>query len=70
MKTEIIDKLAVFLLKDGFTVKTLTRTCFDLLARKQDRILLIKVLEDANSVSKEYTDAMSVVSSTLELSRL
>ena len=63
MKTEIIDKLAVFLLKDGFTVKTLTRTCFDLLARKQDRILLIKVLEDANSVSKEYTDAMSMVSS-------
>ncbi len=63
MKSGIIDKLAVFLLKDGFTVKTLTRTCFDLLARKQDRILLIKVLEDANSVSKEYTDAMSMVSS-------
>src|SRR3989338_8012719 len=63
MKSKIIDKLAVFLLKDGFTVKTLTRTCFDLLARKHDRILLIKVLEDANSVSKEYTDAMSMVSS-------
>src|SRR3989344_756026 len=63
MKTEIIDKLAVFLLKDGFTVKTLTRTCFDLLARKQDRILLIKVLEDANAVSKEYTDEMNMVSS-------
>ena len=63
MKSNIIDKLAVFLLKDGFAVKTLTRTCFDLLARKQDRILLIKVLEDANSVSKEYTDAMSMVSS-------
>tara|TARA_Y100000310_G_scaffold94955_1_gene92809 strand:+ start:42928 stop:43791 length:864 start_codon:yes stop_codon:yes gene_type:complete len=63
MKNKIIDKLAVFLLKDGFTVKTLTRTCFDLLARKQGKILLIKVLEDANAVSKEYTDAMDTISS-------
>jgi len=63
MKNNIIDKLSVFLLKDGFTVKTLTRTCFDLLARKQAKILLIKVLEDANAVTKEYTDAMNTVSS-------
>lgn len=63
MKNKIIDNLAVFLLKDGFTVKTLTRTCFDLLARRDDKILLIKVLEDANAMSKEYTDAMNLVSS-------
>ncbi|MCH8067458.1 MAG: helix-turn-helix domain-containing protein [Nanoarchaeota archaeon] len=63
MKNKIIDKLAVFLLKDGFTVKTLTRTCFDLLARRDYKILLIKVLEDANAMSKEYTDAMNLVSS-------
>lgn len=63
MKNNIIDKLGIFLLKDGFTVKTLTRTCFDLLARKQDKILLIKVLEDANAVTKEYTGAMNTVSS-------
>lgn len=63
MKNKIIDKVAVFLLKDGFTVKTLTRTCFDLLARRDDKILLIKVLEDANAMSKEYTDAMNLVSS-------
>src|SRR3989338_2177242 len=63
MKDKLIDKLGVFLLKDGFTVKSLTRTCFDLLARKQEKILLIKVLEDANAVSKEYTDAMNTVSS-------
>jgi putative transcriptional regulator len=63
MKKSLIDKLGVFLLKDGFTVKTLTRTCFDLLARKQDKILLIKVLEDANAVTKEYTNAMNTISS-------
>ena len=63
MKNKIIDKLAVFLLKDGFTVKTLIRTCFDLLARRDYKILLIKVLEDANAMSREYTDAMNLVSS-------
>ena len=63
MKNKIIDKLAVFLLKDGFTVKTLTRTCFDILARRDYRILLIKVLEDANAMSREYTDTMNLVSS-------
>ncbi len=63
MKRGLIDKLGIFLLKDGFTVKTLTRTCFDLLARKQDKILLIKVLEDANAVTREYTNAMDTISS-------
>ena len=63
MKSKLIDKLGMFLLKDGFTVKTLTRICFDLLARKQDKILLIKVLEDANSVSKQHVDEMNTVSS-------
>ncbi len=63
MKDKLIDKLGVFLLKGGFTVKSLTRTCFDLLARKQDKILLIKALEDANSVTKEYVDEMNKVAS-------
>ena len=63
MKGNIIDKIAVFLLKEGFTVKSLTRSCFDMLARKQDRILLIKALEDANSVTKEYVDEMNMMSS-------
>jgi len=63
MKSSIIDKLGVFLLKDGFTIKALKRTCFDLLARKMDKILLIKVLEDANAVSKEHIDAMNTVAS-------
>ena len=63
MKSKLIDKLGMFLLKDGFTIKSLTRSCFDLLARKQDKILLIKVLEDANAVSKEYSHEMNMVSS-------
>ena len=63
MKSNLIDKLGMFLLKDGFTVKSLIRTSFDLLARKQEKILLIKVLEDANAVSKLHVEEMNMVSS-------
>ena len=61
MKKDLIERIAVFLLKDGFTVKSLTGSCFDLLARKQENILIIKVLEDANSVSRQYVDEMGNV---------
>ena len=61
MKKDLIDRIAVYLLKEGFTVKSLTGSCFDLLARKQENILIIKVLEDANSVSRQYVDEMDNV---------
>ena len=48
MKETLLDKVNIFLLKKGFTIKNLTRTCFDILARKGSQILLIKILEDAN----------------------
>ena len=48
MKKNLLEKASVFLLKKGFTVKSLTRSCFDVLARNNERILLIKALEDAN----------------------
>ena len=63
MKDRLIDMLGIFLLKVGFTVKSLTRNCFDMLARKQDRILLIKALEDANSITNEYVNEMNKVAS-------
>jgi putative transcriptional regulator len=63
MKSNILDRVGIFLLKDGFTLKTLSRSCFDLIARKQDKILLLKVLEDANSVSKQFVAEMDILSS-------
>ena len=63
MKQTLLDKISIFLLKKGFTIKNLTRTCFDLLARKNEQILLIKVLEDANSISRQYTEEMVTVAS-------
>ena len=70
MKQTLLDKLNIFLLKKGFTIKNLTRTCFDILARRNEQILLIKVLEDANSISREYTEEMKSVASYITASPL
>ena len=70
MKQTVIDKVNVFLLKKGFTIKNLTRTCFDILARRNEQILLIKVLEDANSITREYTQEMISVATYISASPL
>jgi len=63
MKQNLLDRINIFLLKKGFTIRNLTRTCFDALARRNEQILLVKVLEDANSISREYTEEMIAVAS-------
>lgn len=70
MKQTLLDKVGMFLLRKGFTLKNLTRTCFDILARRDGQILLIKVLEDANSISREFTQEMAAVSSYIGASPL
>lgn len=70
MKQALLDKLNIFLLKKGFTIKNLTRACFDVLARKDEQILLIKILEDANAISRQYTEEMIAVASYLSASPL
>ena len=70
MKQTVLDKVNVFLLRKGFTIKNLTRTCFDILARKNEQILLIKVLEDANSITREYTQEMISVATYISASPL
>ncbi len=70
MKQTVLDKVNIFLLKKGFVIKNLTRTCFDILARRNEQILLIKVLEDANSISREFTQEMLSVASYINASPL
>lgn len=67
---KLIDEAGIYLLKKGFIVKSLTRTCFDILARKETQILLIKVLTDANSITEEYADEMKKISSYIKASPL
>ncbi len=70
MKQTLLEKVCMFLLKKGFTIKNLTRTCFDILARKNGQLLLIKILEDANSVSRQYTAEMVDIASYANASPL
>ncbi|MEA2037939.1 MAG: helix-turn-helix domain-containing protein [Nanoarchaeota archaeon] len=63
MKQSLLEQVCIFLLKKGFTIKSLTRTAFDILARKEEFILLIKVLNDANAVSETYAKEMDRISS-------
>ncbi|MBI4439402.1 helix-turn-helix domain-containing protein [Candidatus Woesearchaeota archaeon] len=63
MKETITDELSLMLLRKGFVVKNLSRGCFDIFARKEDIVLLLKVLEDANSVSEEYASEISKIAS-------
>ncbi len=70
MKQSLLEKVSIYLLKRGYTIKSLTRTAFDIIARKETTILLIKVLEDANAVSETYAREMSRVSSYVDGSPL
>ena len=70
MKQTLLDKVNISLLKKGFTIKNLTRTCFDVLARRNEQILLVKVLEDANSISSQYAEEMIAVASYINASPL
>ena len=70
MKQTLLERVSIYLLKKGYTLRTLTRTAFDILARKESQILLIKLLEDANSVSEEYTKEMMKISDYISASPL
>jgi len=70
MASTLFDELGMFLLKKGYMVKSLTSGCFDILARKGEQILLIKVLADANAISEEYASEMRKVADYLQASPL
>jgi len=65
MNQKPLEKVELFLLKKGFIVKSLTRSSFDILARKEGVILLVKVLEDANSINREYSEEMTSIASCI-----
>ena len=57
MKKNLLEETSLILLKEGFTIKNVKK-CFDLLARKEDKILLIKIITDANSLNQESISEM------------
>ena len=57
MKSDIYSSVIIDLLKKGYAVKNING-CFDLVARKEGNILLIKVVEDPSSISDASLDEM------------
>ncbi|MFC1801315.1 helix-turn-helix domain-containing protein [Nanoarchaeota archaeon] len=55
MQRELVEKVNNLLLKKGFLVKNIEKHCFDIMARK-DKVLLLKLVNDANGVPKEFCD--------------
>lgn len=69
MKKQIQSHVEEILIKQGYKVKSL-HYCFDILARKNGRILLIKVLEDKNALASSDADEMKSIASVLHASPL
>lgn len=65
MKKNLMEETSLTLLREGFTIKNV-KGCFDLLARKEERIILIKVIEDANSLNQESINEMKKVASYVD----
>jgi predicted transcriptional regulator len=62
---ELVENVCIVLLRNGYTVKSLVKSCFDIIARSEGRILLVKSVEDANSLTKEVVEEMVKVADYL-----
>ena len=69
MKGRIIEDMSLFLLKEGYILKGLNST-FDILARKGDKTLLVKVVQDANSLNASQIGQMKSIASYISGSPL
>lgn len=57
----MIDELCMLLLKQGYALKRVSRSCFDIVARGPKTTLLLKVLQDVNALSAEGVAEMKRV---------
>lgn len=65
MKKNLLEETSLVLLREGFTIKNV-KGCFDLLARKEEKIILIKIVLDANSLSQEAITEMKKIASCID----
>ncbi len=63
-----MDEVSVLLLRHGYTVRSLKGSSFDIVARKEAQVLLVKVLEDANSIDEGTAEAMKNLSNYISAS--
>jgi len=66
MQMQLVESASLALLNEGCIVKTLSGP-FEIIARDSKRILFVKVLEDANSISEEQAAEFRKISSCLNV---
>ena len=64
MKKQVQEHVIEMLVKQGYAVKSI-HCCFDILARKQGRIILMKILEDRNAMTATDAEEMKGIASVL-----
>ena len=67
-RTELINTTRAILAKAGFDVSsalTLRGICFDIVARRDNQILIVKVLSNIDAFSKDNADEMKVLAESL-----
>ena len=62
----MIDELCMLLLKQGYALKCVSRSCFDIIARGPKTTLLLKVLQDVNALSADGVAEMKRVASMVK----
>lgn len=69
MKKNLLEETSLALLKEGFMIKNV-KGCFDILARKEEKILLLKIIADANSLNNESIEEMKRIASCVNATPL
>ena len=67
-RTELINTTRAILAKAGFDVSsalTIRGICFDIVARRDNQVLIIKVLSNIDAFSKDNADEMKVLAESL-----
>jgi len=67
-RTSLINTTRAILAKAGFDVSsalTIRGICFDIVAKRDDRVLIVKVLSNIDAFSKENADEMKVLAESL-----
>ena len=60
MKSELLQKVSLHLLQNSYTVKHI-KGCMDLVSRNEEHILLLKIVQDANSLQQEVLEQLKRV---------
>ena len=72
-RTGLINTTRAILAKAGFDVSsalTLRGICFDIVAKRDDRVLIVKVLSNIDAFSKENADEMKILAESLSATPL